>query len=197
MFLVKKQIEERITSLRHQFKYYTRVEPPPGGLNEGEDLQPRVHPDPLIYNDKIHYNTDNVNIEQGMGTVFSSPCLNNFKPLESRSSSTIIRLACRDIYGTYLIGELPNLRASLLPHVTENDELTGCNRAIASRKGVYCSIQSNPKNGTYSFKSSNTTLGHYKLYVSYPHPPPFFSYKNEGQVIPVDYNDVFTFISNT
>ena len=191
LFFVKRQIEERIKSLRHQFKYYTRVEPPPGGLNEGEDLQPRVHPDPLIHNDKMHYNTDNVNIEQGMGTVFSSPWLNKFEPLESRSSNTIIRLACRDIYGTYLIGELPNLQASLLPHVTENDELTGCNRVTVSRKGVYCSIQSNSKNGTYSFKSSNTTLGHYRLYVSYPHPPPFFSYENEGQVIPVDFNDVF------
>ena len=186
LFFVKRQIEERIKSLRHQFKYYTRVEPPPGGLNEGEDLQPREHPDPLLYNDKIHYNTDDVNIEQGMGTVFSSPCLNKFEPLESRSSSTIIRLACRDIYGTYLIGELPNLQVSLLPHVTENDELRGC-----SRKGVSCSIKRNSKYGTYYFKSSNTTLGHYKLYVSYPHPPPFFSYETEGQVIPVDFNDVF------
>ena len=127
-----------------------------------------------------------MNIEQGMGTVFSSPCLNKFEPLESRSSSTIIRLACRDIYGTYLIGELPNLQVSLLPHVTENDELRGC-----SRKGVSCSIKRNSKYGTYYFKSSNTTLGHYKLYVSYPHPPPFFSYETEGQVIPIDFNDVF------
>ena len=185
LFFVKTQVERRMKSLRHRFKYYTRVKHR-GGSNQ-HSTQPRVNPDPVIYNDIIHYDINNLNIEQGMGSVYSTPCLNNFEILGTEFNNTILRLKfilkleCRDIYGTHLSGELPSLQAILIPHGTVNLR----HNRDKVRNGVYCSIQSNSLNGTYFIQFPHNLPGRYKLYISYPHPPPFFSHNNQGKVIPL------------
>ena len=166
VYSLKKQMENRMNSLISRYQPYMR-----GG--------PSKHPDVFLANDVIHYDfNDEMLIENSVGEVYSTPCLRNFSILEDWP----VRLICKDIVGTRLYNDLPNLEANLMPYELSNQ----CDTEMG---GVMCTVSFHPEHGIYVFSvDAEIRSGRYFLLISHPNPPAYFSYDKHGKIIELEFN---------
>ena len=120
---LKRKMEKRMNSLIFCYQPYMR-----GG--------PSKHPDVFLANDVIHYD---FNDENSMGEVYSTPCLRNCSVLEFEGKH--IRLICKNIVGTHLYNNLPNLEANLIL----------CELSNQSDTEVLCAVSLHPEHGIYTY----------------------------------------------
>ena len=165
-YSLKKHMENRMNSLISRYQPYMR-----GG--------PSKHPDVFLANDVIHYDfNDEMLIENSVGEVYSTPCLRNFSILEDWP----VRLICKDIVGTHLYNDLPNLEANLIPY-----ELS--NQSDIEMGGGMCTVILHPEHGIYMFSvDADIRPGRYYLRISHPNPPTYFSYEKHGKIIKLEFN---------